>query len=290
MSNIFFEKKINIYISKYTPPVLFVHKKDIATPNGYFLHLNNYVEMYIYISGDADYIVEDSYIPLERGDVVIILPHEVHVPVIRSKGVYERFYMLIPIDAFDKFEINPLEKYYSMEGHKISLSEKNKNEFLRLLYQISTLSDDKDIQKVRLMTAGLLLQAQGVLSTVKHRTSKTDEVEISSDIPENLREILKYIGLYAQEIPSVESIAKHFYISPQYLSTMFKKYVGVNANQYLRIKKIALAKSFLEKGSTVAEACYECGFSDSSHFIKNFKQYVGMTPKQYKNVFLKKKL
>ncbi|MBQ8356791.1 MAG: helix-turn-helix domain-containing protein [Clostridia bacterium] len=290
MPESFFSKERNIHLSKNAAPVLLAHKRGPAHSERFFLHLNHHIEIYIYISGDTDYIVEDHYIPLEHGDIVVILPNEVHVPVIKAPGVYERFYMLIPLDAFSDFGFDPLTQYCSVKGHKIALPPEKKKEFLSLLYQISDLLDAEDTQGTRLLTAGLLLQVQGVLSTFKSKQNTPTEIEIPSEIPKHLRDILKHIGLHAQEIHSVEAIAKHFYISPQYLSTLFKKYVGVNVNQYLRIKKIALAKGFLENGSSVAEACYECGFSDSSHFIKNFKQYVGMTPKQYKNRVLKKTL
>lgn len=280
------DREINIPLSKAAKPVLLAHKRSMAHPEGYFLHLNNYIEIYVYIRGETDYIVEDQYISLEHGDIVVISPHEVHVPVIKAPCLYERFYLLIPFDSFSDFAFDPLSHFCPAKGHKISLPPKEKDRFLQLLYQISELYDSKPSQgHTQLLAAGLLLQAQSILAGTKETMPAVTEIGAHSDIPALLRDILKHIGLHAQDIPSVEAIAKHFYISPQYLSALFKKHVGVTPSRYLRIKKIALAKSFLESGSSVAEACYACGFSDSSHFIKNFRQYVGMTPKQYKLSF-----
>ena len=284
MSDPFFEREANILLSRQHSAVLFAHKKSAGQGEHFFLHLNNHVELYICLSGQTDYIVEDDYLSLKPGNVVVIRPHEVHVPVIRTAGVYERMYMLLPLDAFADLAFDPLPCYLAMKGHLLSLPPEKEKEFLKLLYQLSDLAAEKTDAGMKM--AGLFLQSQGLLTGVQKNGE--GEEALRSGIPRQLRNILQYIGLHVQEIDSVEALARHFYLSPQYLSTLFKKHVGVPVNQYLRIKKIALAKGYLEKGSSVSEACYECGFSDSSYFIKNFRQYVGMTPGQYRNMFRKK--
>ena len=288
MSTDFFERKASIRFSPELPPILFSHERGRIRPENFFLHLNDHIELYVYIEGDADYIVEDHYIPLSHGDAVVILPHEVHVAVIKSPCVYERFYMLFPTKTLAAFPLDPTAYFSSLLHHKISLSEEKRSEFLRLLYRLSELCGKKNLPHTALTGMGLLLELQGLLQEEGAQSDAPFEPSLPPMLPDHLRDILKYVNLHAEEIVSVDAIAKHFYLSPQYLSAFFKKHVGVNLNEYLRIKKIALGRGHLEKGSSVAEACYACGFSDSSHFIKCFKKYVGMTPKQYKDAFLKK--
>lgn len=288
MNEQFFEKNISISLSKDFSPVRFVHKRTAGEAEKHFLHLNDYIEIYVFVSGDVDYIVEDDYIPLEAGDAVIILPHDLHVPVIKSQSVYERFYMLIPLDAFSFFHFDVLGAYRSIKKNKIYLPPEAKERLLKLLYEVSRLSDEGDTPAVSLQRAGLLLQIQGLLSGFANDKNTFFAPEISSEMPEKLKEILKYISTNAQDICGVKDIAKRFFVSYQYLASLFNRYVGVNVNYYLRMKRIALAKGYLESGRSVAEACYDSGFSDSSHFIKTFREFVGMTPKQYKNLFLKK--
>ena len=289
MPNEFFNRTLQIPLSKDNSPITFAHNKTISSSNEHFLHLNDNIELYVFISGDADYIVEDECIPLRSGDVVVILPHEVHMPVIKSNCLYERFYMLLPLDAFSSLPYDPIAYFSAIKKHKITLPCEKRERFLSLLYQISDLSSSLKETDNRLETIGLLLQALSILtSELSFPNNSIDEPDSLSKLPNTLKDILKYIGEYAQDVPSVKAIAQHFFLSQQYLSSLFKKYVGVNLNTYLRIKKIALAKILLNKGYSVADACYECGFSDSSHFIKIFKSFVGVTPKQYKNSFLKK--
>jgi methylphosphotriester-DNA--protein-cysteine methyltransferase len=66
------------------------------------------------------------------------------------------------------------------------------------------------------------------------------------------------------------------------MSALFSKHIGVTVREYLRIRKVGLAKQLLDGGASVTFACYESGFGDCSYFIKCFKQYTGLTPLQYK--------
>ncbi len=55
------------------------------------MHLNRYYEVFVFIDGDADYIVENRLYPMKRGDVVVITPYEVHKAMLRRECDYERF-------------------------------------------------------------------------------------------------------------------------------------------------------------------------------------------------------
>ncbi len=62
----------------------------------------------------------------------------------------------------------------------------------------------------------------------------------------------------------------------------FKKRFKLTPHAYLINKRINLAKSLLTKGHTVADTATECGFFDQSHFVKTFKNFVGINPAAYK--------
>ena len=289
MSESRFKKETEIFLSKTRAPISFTHKRDLALKSDFVLHLNNHIEIYVYLAGDTDYIVGEQYIPLEHGDVVVVLPHEVHVPVIKSESVYERIYMLLPIDSFSDLPFDPIAKFACGSEHKLSLCKPEKASFLSLMRKISAISESSAAEGGKMQLTGLFLQAIGILSEALRSGRKEDaSVVIPSGIPKQMLGILTYISTHIEEIESVESVAKHFFITPQYLSSYFKKNAGINISEYLQIKKIALSKTLLEGGKSVAEVAFECGFSDSSHFIKNFRRFVGMTPKQYQNSLFKK--
>ncbi|MGF6357559.1 YesN/AraC family two-component response regulator [Paenibacillus sp. 4624] len=79
-----------------------------------------------------------------------------------------------------------------------------------------------------------------------------------------------------------EKIAEHAGISPNYLSILFKKEVGVPVNKYIQQIKIEEAKHMIHFTSTpLSEIGSLLSFTDQSYFTKIFKKHTGRTPKQY---------
>jgi AraC-like DNA-binding protein len=64
---------------------------------------------------------------------------------------------------------------------------------------------------------------------------------------------------------------------------IFKKYVGVTPTQYRRICQFQLSFGQLrsKKFNKISDVAFDNGFSDQSHFIRSFKEFVQTTPNDY---------
>ena len=80
-------------------------------------------------------------------------------------------------------------------------------------------------------------------------------------------------------------IAKELGISVRYLHWLFK-HSEETVTQYLTRKRIELAQLLLTSSSkslySVTEVAFMCGFNDSTHFSRRFKQQVGISPSVYR--------
>jgi len=101
-------------------------------------------------------------------------------------------------------------------------------------------------------------------------------------VPELLEQILSYVARNTASLQSTQQIAQALGLTPQYLSTYFRRHIGTPLKIYIQAKKIALAKDLLDKGADVTGACFDSGFNDCSYFIRVFKKYVGVTPLNYR--------
>lgn len=108
---------------------------------------------------------------------------------------------------------------------------------------------------------------------------------IKHDITENqkINQILLYINENLTEDLSLEHLASHFYISKYYLSRQFKQFTGLTLYQYIMKKRLIVSRNLLRSGSSVMEACFQCGFGDYSNFLKAFKREFWKTPSNYSN-------
>lgn len=70
-------------------------------------------------------------------------------------------------------------------------------------------------------------------------------------------------------------------LSTFYLNRVFSNTVGLPPHEFLNTVRIKNAKAMLAAGKKITDTAFESGFLDQSHFYKNFKKVVGITPGQY---------
>lgn len=86
-------------------------------------------------------------------------------------------------------------------------------------------------------------------------------------------------------LPSVAYCAEELHLSANYFGDLIKKETGKSAQDYIQNKIIDVAKDkILVDHLTVNEIAYELGFKYPQHFSRLFKQRVGYTPNEYRNL------
>lgn len=95
--------------------------------------------------------------------------------------------------------------------------------------------------------------------------------------------ITKYIYENAADKISVHGLAEHFELSPDYLSKLFHKEVGMHLTDYIHEQKINLAKSYLEFSQMrISDIAILLEFSNPAHFSNTFHKMTGITPGTYR--------
>jgi two-component system response regulator YesN len=97
-----------------------------------------------------------------------------------------------------------------------------------------------------------------------------------------INRIVSYTKEHLEEGITLSRIADIMQFTPNYLSTLFTKSMGISYSQYLAKIRIQRAKELLDSGKyKVYEVGYMIGFKNPEYFTKVFKEYVGTTPSSY---------
>lgn len=96
------------------------------------------------------------------------------------------------------------------------------------------------------------------------------------------RKVDEYIRIHYMEPISRNEIAAHFYMTPKYLSKIYKEQTGVRMIDAITSCRISQAKILLKKGERVSDVATAVGFENFTYFSTIFKKYTGMTPNQYR--------
>ncbi len=98
-----------------------------------------------------------------------------------------------------------------------------------------------------------------------------------------IRNAKEFIRTNYKKKIKLEDISKVVYLSPYYLSHIFKKEVGFTLFEYLTKVRIEEAKRLLENTPwNATRISFEVGYSDQSYFCKVFKKSEGMSPSDYR--------
>lgn len=85
---------------------------------------------------------------------------------------------------------------------------------------------------------------------------------------------------------TVEELSRMVFITPQYLSRLFRRFLGCSTYEYLTSCRIGKAKQLLitDPRLEIQDIARKTGFSDASHFIAVFKKMTGFTPMEFRRM------
>lgn len=245
-----------------------------------FFHSHDFYEIYLFEDGNVTYYIEDESYNLKKGDVLVISPGKLHRPVIENGALYERYVLWLYEDYINSKKglsalLSDIETLIAKKKTRLVSFEEDKYDYLFAIFNKLTnayLNGDEHGFYLSESCIGLIV----------------DELfnALSSALPmvhsdKLVAQVIAYINENVTNAPSLDELAKKFFVSKYYLSHKFKEYTKTSVHKYVLMKKINLAKYLLEQGYSPGESCLQCGFSSYSNFYKEFKNQTGMTPSEY---------
>jgi len=136
-------------------------------------------------------------------------------------------------------------------------------------------------------------KAMALNNQLYHSESTKEKVEILSQfifkqIESNKREceIIRYATdslMLNSNKDVLAQLLENLNLTERTFQRIFKKYIGITANEYRRICQHYFAFSQLKSGhfETLTDIAYTNGYFDQSHYIRSFKEFTNTTPNEY---------
>ncbi len=107
--------------------------------------------------------------------------------------------------------------------------------------------------------------------------------ELSTEAQRLVRQAMAYMHAHYAEPLSRQEIAEHVGLSDDYLTSCFRKELGLTPVAYLNRYRIQQARHLLKNThKSITEIALDVGFSGSSYFNRVFRRETGMTPEAYR--------
>ena len=242
------------------------------------MHIHIHYEIYFFVSGSVNYMVENSEYALKPGSILLMRPMEYHMAKILAPEKYERYCVIFSEDMLDF--IDPQRKLLAPflsrplgKENIFSSSEFPGNEPIEFFKAMDIKDSSPPIKRT-----AVLANLYALLWEVS-KVYENKEIDKQSKTAYSLTDkILRYMNRHLFEDISIESISEHFYISTSYLHRLIKNAVGTSAWNYILIKRLSAAQGEIQNGSTAIEACRKCGFKDYSAFYRAYMKRYGVAP------------
>ena len=260
----------------------------VAYNNKYFEKADTGVTFYesekisILLTDGLSAVVGDKVFLSGRGDVLFFGRDEMHFARLTHAGNQEYIDFFLTADFVKALGGENLAEFLTdrSEGrtNRYSPTSDKRGEVLEIANEVK-----------RDLTCGTDLSDFAIFSSLLRlicavaRSYEAEKAKTESDfVPPCVKKALAIIAeRYAENISLCE-IAQECSCSVAYLSRCFKSVIGTSVYQYLTEFRLNKAKKLLSEGASVTEICYAVGFSDTSNFIRSFKERYGTTPHKFK--------
>ncbi|MCD8090014.1 MAG: AraC family transcriptional regulator [Clostridiales bacterium] len=254
-------------------------------------HKHNHYELYFFLEGNVKYAVGDQRCDLKPGDFIMIPPNTVHYPeTIDEDYPYRRFVLWIHKDLMDLFASYSKSFSFGMDFTKndsryfYHLEYIQFNElFSNLLDLWQEYNDERVFKKetcvVHIMM--ILLKISRIIYEEQNEVASVPQKELYNMI-------LDYINTNIAKPLTLDSIARHFFVSKYYVSHIFKDNLGVSLHQYIIKKRLNACRDAIAAGEPITSVAEKFGFPDYTGFYRAFKKEYGISPKEFRNQVLLK--
>lgn len=251
-------------------------------------HIHKKYEIYYQVEGPRQYFIEDSAYLINAGNVVLIGPDSVHktgsienMPHTRYVLNFHQEYLQEIAGVFPS--VNFLQCF---EGntHVLQISPKKQAVVEGLLFQLweqREAGSPETLAGRKMRLAELLLALAEYAQEARARNAQQGRITNKT-----IDAVQSYISTHYTGELSLSAIAAKFYISPYYLSRLFKRTTNLSIVEYINSVRLMAAKKLLEKTELkIAMVGEEAGFSTTTHFSRIFKEGTGLSPQQYRKLY-----
>lgn len=234
------------------------------------LHWHDYIELELVTGGKAKHIFNGNDAPLEEGTFVF--------------STFTDYHYIMP-----KNKLNVLNLNFSLDA----VSDELRKRLEARTSGICTKLDKKTYETLKALMQILIAEANEENGSMSYISNIIECIFIKlfetvlQGSENNISSALQSAIIYARSNfinnPSVEDVAKMFNYHPKYFGSVFRKTTGLAFTDYLSKLKVGYAQLLLSTTDrSIEQVCFDCGFSSLATFRRVFKEYCGMSPREYR--------
>ena len=248
-------------------------------------HCHDHLELCIISSGQGIFHIDGQDLPVKAGDLIILNPGTYHQSLVsHPQNCTVEYYI-----GFCDIHIRDLERdRLPLLGGSVILpmADGIKQDVFKICSSMA-----KEFQTCQpgryFMLKAYLIQIILLLLREQKNTAEACGGCIfeSTNKKYVVRRMITYFEEHYREKISLDQVARNMYLSPFYISKIFKSETGDTPINYLIRLRMERARDLMEsrRSLTIQDVASQVGYEDVRHFSKLFKKLYGTAPSRYRS-------
>lgn len=247
-------------------------------------HQHDFYEIFMFLSGEVSYIVNDMKYKISPGDILLINAGETHYPLISDeRKVYNRMVLWIKKDYLESLctdETDLCSCFTTATKIRQITPDVTTYGQIKAAFDYLYQNSNMDFYGKDVMLRSHLEQLLVLINGINMNFSMLFQTEnMEQDLL--IDSVLNYISRNFQNDLSLDHIAERFYLNKSHLNRRFRKYTGVTIYKFIIEKRLEYAKILIARGIPITEVYKHSGFGDYCNFYRLFKNKFGISPKRF---------
>lgn len=272
---------LGINAENFNPQILYIVKVENRDEikNISYSHSHDFIEMSIVLSGNSTYEINGSLHRVKEGDILVFNPGMYHKEMLSQGEEVTELHI-----GFNHILLKglPEDCILGEKATSILRLKKYQNEFFHTCSEVLREQEKHDpISEIMLKALVVKLISIVLRETYfKNYIREVNRLSFESSEKSNVVDtIISYMQENYMKDISLDKLSKNMYLSPVYISKIFKEETGDSPINYLINIRLKKANELLENSRLSIKAIAKSvGYNDAYYFSKLFKKYYGYPP------------
>lgn len=263
-----------------------IRKKTVKGPRKALgSHYHNACEMHYFLKGNVSFFIRNQVYNIKEGDLLFIDSHEIHNSI-DTREEYEKIVMMYRPSFADSNPNFRIPDVFQLLNHKfggarlVSLPGPLQERIEAIMGEMLSQYNKQGTYSLLHLHANLTLLLTHLAEYLEEASAAHDGKRIRD---QRISAIIDFLDANLDGDLSLDLISETFNTNKYHLCKYFKKQTGLSIFDYINRSRIVRAEKLIIRDQlSITDICYKVGFNNLTHFERMFKQFIGMTPRNYR--------
>lgn len=263
----------------FKPTLLYAFISVVNSKTNLVSHTHDFSEVKIVLSGNFTYIIDGVSYEINKGNIIVMKPGVEHLKIIPEGVQVEEFNY-----ALSDFQIKNLPQNFLVgpDAEHIYNIPLYQPEIIKCINDTISEQEKNEPYSDLFIKANILKLTSLIYRGMSANKEKSDKARLNipnSEKTNIVNTILQYLSQNYMKQISLYRIAHNMYLSPVYISKIFKEETGESPINHLIRIRLTRANELLSSGNMPIKAvARNVGYEDAYYFSKLYKKYYGIPP------------